>query len=60
MYPQITTISIMSVSPEGIVRFWPNLSSPGIFIESMTGLSGKECYMLVPVLVSHFLFLLYS
>ena len=49
--------SVVNISPEGTIRFWPNISSPGIFIESTVGCRGKEFHTLtsLPVRVKLFI-----
>jgi len=42
-----TNISFVHISPEGIVRFWPNLARVSIFSESNLELDGKDCHQLL-------------
>lgn len=37
------TVSCVAVSPEGLIRYWPNTSNEGISIESNANLQGQEC-----------------
>lgn len=41
--------SVINVSPEGIIRFWPNISTPGLFVEASAGHKGKEFHTLAPL-----------
>ena len=42
--------SVMAVSPEGTVRFWPNLAHETAFIElSVAELQGQECFSLTNI-----------
>ncbi|XKL69512.1 hypothetical protein PGB90_007281 [Kerria lacca] len=36
-------VSCIAVSPEGLIRYWPNISNEGISIESNANLQGQEC-----------------
>lgn len=35
--------SCIAVSPEGVVRYWPNVSHEGVSVEIMAELQGQEC-----------------
>ena len=48
-----TNISFVHISPEGIVRFWPNLARVSIFSESNLELDGKDCHQLLNLSVSY-------
>ena len=50
--------SVVNISPEGVIRFWPNISSPGIFVESSVGCRGKEFHTLTAFPVRLTLFLI--
>eukprot|EP00095_Tigriopus_kingsejongensis_P004237 maker-scaffold711_size108467-snap-gene-0.25 protein:Tk04237 transcript:maker-scaffold711_size108467-snap-gene-0.25-mRNA-1 annotation:"hypothetical protein LOTGIDRAFT_233315" len=43
------TPSCLAVSPEGMVRFWPNIAHPSTSTEVSTDLQGQECYSLTDV-----------
>ena len=47
-----SSASVINVSPEGTIRFWPNIANPGIFLESAAGLRGKEFHMVASFPVS--------
>lgn len=41
--------SVIAVSPEGIVRYWPNVAHEGVSLEAAADLQGQECYSLTSV-----------
>lgn len=41
--PGSHTPSCIAVSPEGVVRYWPNVSHEGVSVEIMAELQGQEC-----------------
>ncbi|XP_070576445.1 nuclear pore complex protein Nup133-like isoform X2 [Ptychodera flava] len=43
------TITVMAVSPDGIIRYWPSLANEGAFVETAADLSGEECFSLTAV-----------
>lgn len=53
MPPQSSTTStpgVIAVSPEGIIRYWPNVAHSGHSIETVvTDLQGQECYSLTSI-----------
>ena len=42
----ISSVSILSVSPEGLVRYWPNLVHDGTTVDMNTDLVGVHCHSL--------------
>ncbi|XP_033628946.1 nuclear pore complex protein Nup133-like [Asterias rubens] len=40
------SVTVMAVSPEGIIRYWPNIASEGTYSESSADLNGEECFSL--------------
>ncbi|XP_074604837.1 nuclear pore complex protein Nup133 [Brevipalpus obovatus] len=50
------TPGVIAVSPEGIIRYWPNAAHPAISIENRVGdLQGQEFYLLIDVTPCHFI-----
>lgn len=46
--PSSSPVSLMAVSPEGIVRYWSNIAYESSFVESYVGdLQGQECAVLL-------------
>ncbi|XP_076316561.1 nuclear pore complex protein Nup133 isoform X1 [Tachypleus tridentatus] len=41
--------SAIAVSPEGIVRYWPNIAHEGSSIETAADLQGQECFSLINI-----------
>uniref|UniRef100_T1DCK6 Putative nucleoporin n=1 Tax=Cupiennius salei TaxID=6928 RepID=T1DCK6_CUPSA len=41
--------SALAVSPEGHVRYWPNINHEGSSVDAVTDLQGQECYSLTSV-----------
>lgn len=45
-----TVRALIAVSPEGIIRYWPNIAHTGHSIETVvTDLQGQECYSLINI-----------
>lgn len=44
--------SALAVSPEGLVRYWPNINHEGSSVDAVADLQGQECYSLTSVFVS--------
>lgn len=44
--------SALAVSPEGSVRYWPNINHEGSSVDAVTDLQGQECFSLTSVFVS--------
>ncbi|KAL4597488.1 hypothetical protein GN956_G26004 [Arapaima gigas] len=45
----IQSISVMAVSPEGTVRYWPSLAHETVYTECVADLGGNLCNFLTPV-----------
>ena len=46
------TVACVAVSPEGNVRYWPNISHDAAFVEVNAGLQGQEAAKIVSNAVS--------
>ncbi|XP_006811533.1 nuclear pore complex protein Nup133-like [Saccoglossus kowalevskii] len=44
-----SSVSVMAVSPDGIIRYWPSLTNEGAFVETSADLNGEECFCLTAV-----------
>lgn len=40
----MSNLSVMAVSPEGVVRYWPSLVHDNLVLEMDTDLAGYECH----------------
>ncbi|XP_077996932.1 nuclear pore complex protein Nup133-like isoform X2 [Glandiceps talaboti] len=47
------TVSVMAVTPDGIIRYWPSLTNEGAFVETSADLNGEECFSLTAVQLQH-------
>uniref|UniRef100_A0A8C9WNE0 Nucleoporin 133 n=1 Tax=Scleropages formosus TaxID=113540 RepID=A0A8C9WNE0_SCLFO len=47
--PLETSVSVMAVSPEGTVRYWPSLAHETMYAECVADLGGNFCNFLKPV-----------
>ena len=42
----VSSVSVMAVSPEGVVRYWPNLVYDSSAVDMETDLIGSQCHSL--------------
>ena len=47
----LSAVSVMAVSPEGLVRYWPSLIHDTTAVDMETDLIGSQCHSLTAFLV---------